>query len=334
MGFEVTVLMPVYNAEKYLREAVESILQQEFSNFELLVIDDCSSDSSVSIIHSFNDERIRLVRNEVNLGVCATLNKGLELATTELVARMDSDDISYSGRLKEQVAYFRLNPETVLLSTSVRVIKGDKTLVEVVEVDAYYNYYNLNFYCSLYHPSVMYRRSVIMAYGGYKLPYAEDFDLWWRIMSGNNKMGHIKTVLLDYRLSETSLSNVVKKKENQETSNQILTRNIRYYTGDDFPLSFAEVRALFHDYTPLEQTGSVAKVITCIQKLDHINSLIFKVKNVNYSKEDIAPYARIKRDEMFFHFYVKLPKLKAIYLLLKTQSLKTITGRIFKKQVQ
>ncbi len=98
----LTVLMPVYNAEKFLGEAIESILNQTFTDFEFLIIDDGSTDSTIKIIESYTDSRIRLFKNQENLGISATLNKGIEMASTELIARMDADDISYSSRIQKQ----------------------------------------------------------------------------------------------------------------------------------------------------------------------------------------------------------------------------------------
>src|SRR3990170_6879460 len=116
----LTVLMPVYNAGNYLHEAIESILSQTFRDFEFLIIDDASTDSSVDIIESFQDPRIRLVKNDINMGITATLNKGIELSTTELIARMDADDISYVDRLQKQYEYFKKDKSCTLLSTSAR----------------------------------------------------------------------------------------------------------------------------------------------------------------------------------------------------------------------
>jgi glycosyltransferase involved in cell wall biosynthesis len=103
----LTVLMPVYNAEQYLPEAIDSILQQTLEDFELLIIDDASVDSSVQIIRNYTDKRIRLIINETNLGISATLNKGIELCCTELIARMDADDLSYPTRLPKHYVYFK-----------------------------------------------------------------------------------------------------------------------------------------------------------------------------------------------------------------------------------
>ena len=171
MTSALTVLMPVYNAAKHLREATESILNQSFSNFEFLIIDDASTDDSVEIIKSYSDPRIRLVVNEQNLGVLATLNKGIEIASSELIARMDADDISHPGRLELQFEYFKRFSETALLSTSFNVIDEGNSIVETLEVDDFYNCYNLNFYCAICHPSVMYRRSIVKSVHNRRVTY-------------------------------------------------------------------------------------------------------------------------------------------------------------------
>jgi len=108
---KVTVLMPVYNAEKYLKEAIGSILGQSFSDFEFLIINDGSTDSSVKIIKSYDDPRIRFIANEKNLGVIPTLNKGFALAQGEFIARMDADDISLPKRLELQADFMDKHPE-------------------------------------------------------------------------------------------------------------------------------------------------------------------------------------------------------------------------------
>src|ERR1700722_6197041 len=103
---EITVLMPVFNGEKYLKDAIESILRKPFTNFEFLIINDGSSDNTVSIIESYADARIHLIHNEKNLGLIASLNKGVELASGTYIARMDCDDISFPERLAKQLEVF------------------------------------------------------------------------------------------------------------------------------------------------------------------------------------------------------------------------------------
>src|SRR5581483_9504087 len=113
----VTVLMSVYNGERYLREAIESILVQTWQDFELVCINDGSTDQSREIVLSFNDPRIRLVDNEQNLGLAKSLNKGLMLARGNLIARQDADDISEPDRLLKQVAFLEQWSEIVLVGS-------------------------------------------------------------------------------------------------------------------------------------------------------------------------------------------------------------------------
>src|SRR3712207_3671984 len=108
---KVTVLMAVYNGEAYLREAVDRILGQTFTDLEFLVVSDGSTDGSAEILRSYADPRLRVVENERNLKLIASLNRGLELARGEYVARMDADDVSLPDRLAKQVAYLEARPE-------------------------------------------------------------------------------------------------------------------------------------------------------------------------------------------------------------------------------
>ena len=106
---KATVLMPVYNAEKYVAEAIDSILNQTFNDFEFLIINDGSTDNSLDIIKSYDDPRITIINNETNLGLSHTLNKGIELARGEYIIRMDADDISLSIRLEKQIEFMDSN---------------------------------------------------------------------------------------------------------------------------------------------------------------------------------------------------------------------------------
>ncbi|MES2646163.1 MAG: glycosyltransferase [Bacteroidota bacterium] len=330
MNYEVTVLLPVYNAATHLNEAIDSILNQTLKNFELLIIDDGSTDSSLEIIRSYSDPRIRLVVNEENLGISETLNKGLQLSRTELVARMDADDFSYPERLEKQVEFFSQHTDSVMLSTSVRIITPQKELVEIINFNNYYNCYNLNFICAQFHPTIMYKRSVILDIGGYTVPFSEDFDLWWRLMIANYKIDHLQQVLLDYRLSEKSLSTVLRKPEYDASARELFLRNIHFYTGPQFKLSFAEMECLRHYYDPLLELKSVNAIVTCLKKLAFINGKIFEKQNVNYEAADLVPFVQMKREYILYYYYVKLPKIKAVLLLLRTHTIAQVFGRINK----
>lgn len=289
--------MPVYNTEKYLREAIESILNQTFTNFEFLIIDDCSTDSSVQIIHSYTDSRIRLVLNEKNMGMSAALNKGINLCSTELVARMDADDISYPERLQKQFDFFQSNPDHALLYTAAQEVNINREPVIIEDYKAEYFYYCSNFENWIYHPTVMYKRSAVTDVGQYSEFYCEDYDLFWK-MTRKYKVGCLDEVLLDYRLSDESLCRVVKKAEYEEAHHEQVKRNIRYYTGQSFPLSYEEVECFRYNYKPIKQHSNIKDLIRCVCKLDYISSCILKKENVNRNKKAIKAAWKYKRGEI------------------------------------
>ncbi|MFT5919102.1 MAG: glycosyltransferase involved in cell wall biosynthesis, partial [Granulosicoccus sp.] len=125
----VTVLLPVYNAEKFLEQAIRSVLDQTFTEFEFLIINDGSTDRSEEIIVSFNDSRIRYIKNETNLKLIKTLNKGIEFASGKYIARMDADDISLPTRFEQQVALLEKQPEIGVCGTNCIIFttKGEES---------------------------------------------------------------------------------------------------------------------------------------------------------------------------------------------------------------
>src|SRR6478735_8796496 len=119
---QVSVVMPVYNGMPYLKEAVESLLTQRFTDFELVIVNDGSKDGSENFIKNVTDKRVRLVMNEQNLGLIASLNKGITHATGKYIARMDQDDIALPNRLEEQVKFMEAHPEVFVSGTSVNIL--------------------------------------------------------------------------------------------------------------------------------------------------------------------------------------------------------------------
>lgn len=303
----VTVLMPVYNAAKYLREAIDSILNQTLTDFEFLIIDDGSADTSVDIINSYSDTRIRLVKNKFNLGISKTLNRGIEMASSELIARMDADDISYPGRLQKQFDYFQNNPECALLSTWARMITEDNEHIRTEKYRSRLHYYNLTFECWMYHPTVMYTRTAVMDVGMYNIPYAEDFELFWQL-SRKYKIACLEEVLIDYRVTSQSLHQVTRKKEYDETMDWQLSRNIHYFTGEDFTIEWEEIECLRFNFIPLMKKKSVDAIVKCLEKLDYINNCILNTPNVNYNRKNIEEAIFYKKEFIIRYFKRNLPK--------------------------
>ncbi len=178
----VTVLMPVYNAERFLKEAIDSILQQTFTNLELLIINDGSTDSTLNILQQYNDSRIRVITNDTNKGISYSLNLGIEESKTSLIARMDADDISYPERIEKQYAYMQNNPDCALLNTWAREITEEGKTVRIERFKSDFYYYNMTFECWTYHPTIMYRKEAVIAVGGYGRQHSEDYTLFCNLL--------------------------------------------------------------------------------------------------------------------------------------------------------
>ena len=208
---KVSVLLPVYNGGATLFQAIASILSQDMSEFELIIIDDCSTDNSTSIIRQYaeKDSRINPIFHEVNIGLARTLNEGLNLAKSNFVARMDQDDESLPQRLRIQLDYMLKHPEFAVVGSYVYHMGAKQELDRLVELpsDAEQIKQTLLQYNCMYHPSAMIRRNKILELGGYKAEFknAEDYDLWLRV-SKLYPLMNISKPLLRYRFSVTGMT--------------------------------------------------------------------------------------------------------------------------------
>lgn len=225
---KVTVLMPVYNGEKYLREAIESILNQTFTDFEFLIINDGSTDNSVEIIESYDDPRIRLVHNESNLKLVATLNKGLELSRGEYIARMDCDDISLSKRLERQAGFMDRNPAVGISSAWIKLFGAGYSEIWRYPADDASIKARLIFESVIMHPAVIIRKEVLTKHSLYynsNASHAEDYDLWVRCVK-YTRFANIDDVLLKYRMHDKKVGKVHRGAQ-QERANQIRLQQVR-----------------------------------------------------------------------------------------------------------
>jgi len=214
---KVSVLMSVYNGEEYLRVAIESILNQTFSDFEYIIINDCSTDGSREIILSYNDPRIRLIDNVSNQGLTKSLNIGIDAALGEYIARMDADDISLPDRFKKQIEFLHKNPETAMVGSSA--IYVDETGKELHTVNVYIPpdliLARLFFGNVFVHTSVMGKSNLFKKFKyDVSLLHAQDYYLWSQI-AFENKVANIEEPLVKYRVHNQSIS--VSKFEKQES---------------------------------------------------------------------------------------------------------------------
>lgn len=312
----MTVLMPVYNADRYLRSAIESVLNQSLYDFEFLIIDDGSTDESAKIVRDYSDSRIRFVQNEHNIGLSATLNKGLKLASCELVARMDADDVSYPQRLEKQCRFMQSHPNCVLLSNAVRYISNDKNNGRIVSFNNDHIYYNLIFTCWINTPVTIYRRSVILKEGGYLTRYAEDVNLWWRI-SRKYEFYHDSEVLLDYQFTDSSLWKAARKSEYDRAEFEQVSSNIKFYAGEELVFSYDEIAFFRKDPKELIQQYGLPFVLQCFRKLDQLNKFVFQKERGSRKVSSIKQAAFEKKNESIKKLRKHLRRSEILRLLIQ-----------------
>ena len=185
---ELSVLMSCFNAEKTVKRAIQSILNQSFENFEFIIIDDCSSDATPQILDQYQkqDPRIRVLTNESNLGLAASLNKGIGVCNCPIIARMDADDHALPQRFQLQLAFFNANEEVDILGSAVQTYypKTDRLGNVIVLPSNHVDIIKRIFKKTLvFHPTIMIRKKIFDEIAQYDphLKWAEDSDLWYRI---------------------------------------------------------------------------------------------------------------------------------------------------------
>ena len=215
--------MPVYNGATYLNEAIDSILNQTFNNFEFIIIDDASTDDSLGIIKSYDSSRIRLVENKNNVGQSVTLNKGISLARGKYIARMDQDDISMPERLKKKFEFMENNSDIDICGSWVELMGKYDGIVEL-ETDSERIKINLLTNQNFSHPTVMIRKSTLVDYDlNYNPTFAigNDWDLWVRMFEYCS-FANLPEPLLKFRMHDKQYSKTMWEQNNAET-NRVLT---------------------------------------------------------------------------------------------------------------
>jgi glycosyltransferase involved in cell wall biosynthesis len=206
---KITVLMPAYNASNYIGEAIESVLKQTFSEFELLIIDDGSTDNTANIVLSFSDSRIVFIQ-QPNAGIANALNNGLHHARAEYIARFDADDICYENRLEVQYDFAQKNPEYIVVGSEVDYVDVRGNFVFSYQPRGYTDEQikKLSYsVCPFIHSSVLFRKSIVLQVGGYN-PHAHSFEdhfLWLQIIK-KGKFYNLSQSLIKVRLNPESLT--------------------------------------------------------------------------------------------------------------------------------
>jgi len=210
----VSIILPVYNAERYIAFSIESVINQTYRNLEILIVDDASNDRSIELVQGFKDSRIKIVKNEQNSGISASLNKGLSLAIGKYIARMDADDICLPNRIETQVKFLLANPDVAVIDSVMQLMDTDNKLMSRVnstKISEKAIRRTLPFDNCLGHSSVMLPREIYTRYR-YRKVVHEDYDLWLRILNDGNRICKINEPLLHYRVHDASYMSQIPKR--------------------------------------------------------------------------------------------------------------------------
>ncbi|MDX2048202.1 MAG: glycosyltransferase family 2 protein [Chitinophagaceae bacterium] len=215
----VSVILPAYNSERFLHKAIESILNQAYRNFELLLINDGSTDSTRQIMQSYSDERVRIIDNPGNKGLVYSFNTGIEQAKGKYIARMDADDISYPERFAAQVDWLERNSSTSIVAAYIEFIDEEDKPAGIWPLDRKVNTYKeirhmLPRENCIAHPTVMGRAGIFRQFRYMPYQKTEDYDLWLRIANADLVIEKIPQVLLKYRVHQSSYTSSKLRKRN------------------------------------------------------------------------------------------------------------------------
>ncbi len=277
----ISVVMPVFNGGKYLQLAIESVLNQTYTNFELVIVNDGSTDNSKEIIEGVNDNRIVLI-NQNNKGVSIALNNGIRKAKGEYIARMDSDDICFPERLKKQIEFFEKNPDYVVVGSNALIIDQDGAFIYESNNPILFNPLT-NLYPPLFHSSVMFRRKDIINCGYYneEVSHLNAFEdqLLWIDMMELGKIGNLEESLLQYRVHPSSVTSKLGKegklisqllteykktrKLDKAKLNQILfiKKNTPLFKKQAMYYTFIAKRYLYDNDSPIKAMSNIIKSI-------------------------------------------------------------------------
>ena len=315
----ITVLMPVYNGELYIRYAIDSILCQSFKDFELLIVNDASTDRTVEIIESYTDSRIRLVHNEINLKHGVALNRGLELAQGQYIARMDSDDISCPARLEKQKIFLDSNQNVALVGSWAEIIdeKGNARGIKTFLTNSPLLKWKLLFCNTFIHSSIMFRKSCVLPLLGYDCNYAlaEDYDLWSRI-SFEHEVANIPEVLVKWREWGGSVTST-KAKEQQKETLKISRRNMQHVWGETIDIHVLESFKLLYSGVKADFSNKRMNEL-----VSHRNVLIDRfIEKYNYEDRSVVKNLRVEITTHLFSLIIRANntwpvKLKQLFVWL------------------
>tara|TARA_X000001036_G_C20678300_1_gene805011 strand:+ start:783 stop:1721 length:939 start_codon:yes stop_codon:yes gene_type:complete len=305
----ISVILPVYNGEKYLKKSIDSILKQTYSNFELIIINDGSSDKSHSIINKYLKlNKIKYVSRK-NKGLAFTLNEAILLSKGSYIARMDQDDICYPQRLEKQLNFIKKNKLDICGSSYEEINELGETIKRVDSFNDNFDVILSAMMVPFIHPSVMYRNffnEKKLKYGNIKKTEAEDYDLWTKMISCGLSFGNSKEILIKYRVLKTSMSSVNKVNIFVEVYNNCKNYNKEH--KDQLIKTYRRLRRkkISNQFAPI-----LCKSILNFIKANGLNffliNFIFKM-NLSFI---LRGFLRFLKQECYY-FYYKIKSLKSM----------------------
>ena len=313
----VSVITPVYNREKYLVRCIESILEQTYSNFEFLIIDDKSSDNTLEIIKNYQltDSRIKILENDKNLGATLSFNRGLDICQGKYVARMDSDDISLSDRLEKQVEIFESWNDLEVLGAGAILIDHNENEIGRRQFPSDFNKIKniLKTGVPVFDPSVMMRTSTLKEINGFdnRLAPADDYHLWLTLFKQKKIISNIDNYLIKYRLHDSNLSKVASREQLRKTFLALKIYNSNFSTDEFFNqknsldlTSFEELMIRYWNGSETSSEGSI-KILK-----EYFNSKEYKLKKNELKILTLLKGLLKKKNFIFFWYLSKFLVMK------------------------
>lgn len=277
----VSVVIAAYNCEKYIKDSINSILSQSYHNFEVVIVDDGSTDQTIDTILSIDDNRIKLFRNDKNRGIPYTRNRLLEYSKGDYIAVLDADDIADSTRLQKQVDFLSENEEIDVAGSYYKVFGNKFSRViktpfrKPDEIHCYLMFYN-----NIANPTVMFKKEFIDKHNiqyDEKFFVAQDYEFWTRIISSGGKIAIIPEALTKYRVGHSNISKMSKKNKGTERRKLIDSIHKNYLIYNNFKLSNEELEFYNQIFSDNLKHHSVldVKIFTCIfEKLKQQNIIV------------------------------------------------------------
>lgn len=318
----VSVVLPIFNGEKFLTESINSILNQSFKKFELIVINDGSTDNSYEYIKKFKDTRLLILNNDKNIGLSNSLNKGILVAKGKYIARMDQDDISHINRLKIQFNFMEKNKNIGLCGSNIEYIGDIKKIATNLYCKSSEIKSNFLFQNSIIHPTVFIKRELILKHNLFynNIKDAEDYDLWSRCID-ILEFANIKKILLYYR--EHNLKTSVKTNYDQVNN----SNNIRNTLLKRFNKNIKQEECILHNrisnYDYIINLEFLNKSYVWLKKLISLNEKI--------ELFDKQVFKKVINDRWYFLFKNEVKDIWTLNYFLKNQINSNIFSSIIKK---